>query len=81
MGRVGLAISPQNPDVAYATIELAHRKGGFYRSAHGGETWEKRNDYISGGPAPTTTRSSSRIRITSIATACRSHNSPTCRTT
>ncbi len=52
MGRVGLAISPQNPDVVYATIELAHRKGGFYRSADGGERWEKRNDYLSGGTGP-----------------------------
>ena len=52
MGRIGLAISPQNPDVVYATIELAWRQGGFYRSADGGETWEKRNDYISGGTGP-----------------------------
>ena len=52
MGRIGLAISPQNPDVVYATIELAWRKGGFYRSADGGETWEKMNDYISGGTGP-----------------------------
>ena len=52
MGKVGLAISPQDPDVVYATIELAHRKGGFYRSANGGESWEKMNDYISGGTGP-----------------------------
>jgi photosystem II stability/assembly factor-like uncharacterized protein len=52
MGRIGLAVSPQDSDVVYATIELAWRKGGFYRSADGGETWEKRNDYISGGTGP-----------------------------
>jgi photosystem II stability/assembly factor-like uncharacterized protein len=52
MGRIGLAISPQNPDVVYATIELAHRNGGFYRSADRGATWEKRNDYHSGGTGP-----------------------------
>jgi photosystem II stability/assembly factor-like uncharacterized protein len=52
MGKVGFAVSPQNPDVVYATIELAHRKGGFYRSDNGGESWEKRNDYISGGTGP-----------------------------
>ena len=52
MGKIGFAISPQQPDVVYATIELAHRKGGFYRSADGGESWEKRNDYISGGTGP-----------------------------
>ncbi len=52
MGKIGLAISPQHPDVVYATIELAHRLGGFYRSADGGESWEKRSDYLSGGTGP-----------------------------
>jgi photosystem II stability/assembly factor-like uncharacterized protein len=52
MGKIGLAISPQKPDVIYATIELAHRKGGFFRSTDGGETWEKRSDYVSGGTGP-----------------------------
>ena len=28
MGKIGLAISPQNPDVIYAAIELERRKGG-----------------------------------------------------
>ena len=52
MGKVGFAVSPQNPDVVYATIELAHKKGGFYRSENGGESWEKQNDYLSGGTGP-----------------------------
>ncbi|HET6563953.1 MAG TPA: hypothetical protein VFG52_00965 [Xanthomonadales bacterium] len=52
MGKIGLAISPQDPDVVYATIELGNRKGGFWRSADGGETWEKRSDYLSGGTGP-----------------------------
>ncbi|MGK2856214.1 MAG: VPS10 domain-containing protein [Thermoanaerobaculia bacterium] len=52
MGKIGLAISPQRPDVVYATIELAHHKGNFYRSEDGGESWEKRADYISGGTGP-----------------------------
>jgi len=52
MGKTGLAISPQNPDVVYATIELANRSGGFWRSEDGGATWEKRNDYLSGGTGP-----------------------------
>ncbi|MCH8335515.1 MAG: glycosyl hydrolase [Proteobacteria bacterium] len=51
-GKIGLAISPQNPDVVYATIELAHREGGFFRSEDGGESWEKQNDYLSGGTGP-----------------------------
>ena len=52
MGKIGLAISPQRPEVVYATIELADRKGGFYRSGDAGESWEKRNDYLSGGTGP-----------------------------
>ena len=52
MGKIGLAISPFDSDVVYATVELAHREGGFYRSADGGASWEKRNDYISGGTGP-----------------------------
>lgn len=51
-GKIGLAISPLNPDVVYATVELAHREGGFYRSVDGGGSWEKRNDYISGATGP-----------------------------
>ncbi|MDH3403505.1 MAG: glycosyl hydrolase [Acidobacteriota bacterium] len=52
MGKIGLAYSPQNPDVVYATIELAHGAGGFYRSTDGGESWEKRSDFVSGGTGP-----------------------------
>ena len=52
MGKIGLAISPQNPDVVYATVELAYREGGFWRSEDRGETWEKRNDYVSGATGP-----------------------------
>jgi len=52
MGKIGLAISPQNPDVVYATIELTRQKGGFYRSANGGGSWKKTSDYFSGGTGP-----------------------------
>lgn len=51
-GKMGFAISPQQPDVVYATIELANRSGGFWRSEDGGESWEKKNDYLSGGTGP-----------------------------
>ena len=52
MGKTGFAISHQDPDVLYATIELANREGGFWRSADGGETWEKKNEYLSSGTGP-----------------------------
>ncbi|MGK2927359.1 MAG: hypothetical protein ACSLE2_17220, partial [Lysobacterales bacterium] len=52
MGKIGLAISPIDPDVVYATIELGRRTGGFWRSADGGESWEKRSDYLSGATGP-----------------------------
>ncbi len=41
MGKIGLARSPQDPDVLYAVIELANRTGGVWRSADGGESWVK----------------------------------------
>jgi photosystem II stability/assembly factor-like uncharacterized protein len=52
MGRIGLAVSPFDSQVVYATIEQPHREGGFYRSDDGGESWAKQNDYLSGGTGP-----------------------------
>ncbi len=52
MGKIGLAYSPIDPDVVYATIELGKREGGFYRSTDGGESWQKRSDFVSGGTGP-----------------------------
>ncbi len=51
-GKIGLAVSPVNPDVVYATIELAQRTGGFWRSLDGGESWEKRSDEVYSGTGP-----------------------------
>src|SRR5207249_1412087 len=48
LGRIGLAISPVNPDVLYANVEAANGKGGIYRSTDNGVTWEKRSDYNQG---------------------------------
>ena len=52
MGKIGLAISPMQPDVIYAAIELDRKKGGVYRSANAGESWEKMSDTVSGGTGP-----------------------------
>jgi len=49
-GRIGLAISPADPDVVYAIVEAARDEGGFFRSSDRGETWEKRSKYVSGSP-------------------------------
>jgi photosystem II stability/assembly factor-like uncharacterized protein len=49
IGRIGLAISPVNPDFVYAIVEAAGDTGGFFRSTDRGETWEKRSGYSSSG--------------------------------
>jgi photosystem II stability/assembly factor-like uncharacterized protein len=49
-GRIGLAISPVDPDVLYAWIEATGDKGGFFRSGNGGESWEKKSGYVSSSP-------------------------------
>ena len=50
VGRIGLAISPANPDVIYAIVEAEGDTGGFFRSLNRGATWEKRNKYMSRSP-------------------------------
>ena len=52
MGKIGLAVTPADPSLVYATIEAGEEERGFYRSRDRGESWEKRNGYISGGTGP-----------------------------
>ena len=52
MGKIGLAVTPADPEIVYATIEAQDEEKGFYRSSDQGESWEKRNSYISGGTGP-----------------------------
>ncbi len=55
IGRIGLALSPQNPDVLYAILEAEAGAdpesdgGGLYRSTNRGESWEKRGDHSTSG--------------------------------
>jgi photosystem II stability/assembly factor-like uncharacterized protein len=49
MGRIGLALSPQNPDVVYAIVEAEADQGGFFRSTDRGESWEKRSGHSTSG--------------------------------
>ncbi|HET9528839.1 MAG TPA: glycosyl hydrolase, partial [Blastocatellia bacterium] len=47
LGRIGLAISPVDSNVLYATIEAADRRGGIFRSTDRGASWERRNPFDS----------------------------------
>ncbi len=48
-GRIGLAISPVNPDVVYAIVEASQGKGGFFKSTNRGESWNKQSSYATSG--------------------------------
>ncbi|MDX1476871.1 MAG: glycosyl hydrolase [Saprospiraceae bacterium] len=49
LGRIGMAISPANPEVIYAIVEAAQGKSGFYRSTNRGASWEKRGGFVTSG--------------------------------
>lgn len=49
LGRIGLAISPVNPDVLFAVVEANDDKGGVYRSTDQGASWEKRGGTFTSG--------------------------------
>jgi len=48
IGRIGLAISPANPEYIYAIIEAAKDEG-FYRTTTRGAKWEKMSNHQTGG--------------------------------
>ena len=52
MGKIGIAVTPADPNIVYATIEADAQEKGFYRSTNKGESWEHRNGYTSGGTGP-----------------------------
>ena len=52
LGKIGLVLSPQNPDVVYAAIETQLKEGGLWRSEDRGASWTKMSDKIAGGTGP-----------------------------
>jgi len=51
-GKIGLAISPQNPDYVYAAIELIRREGAVYTTTDKGASWSKMSNAVSGATGP-----------------------------
>lgn len=49
LGRIGLAISPANPEYIYAIVEAANGKGGFFKSTNRGASWEKQSGFSTSG--------------------------------
>ena len=43
-GKIGFTLSPQKPDVLYASIELEKRNGAVYKSEDRGSSWKKMSD-------------------------------------
>ena len=50
VGRIALALSPQNPDIVYASITAQGTHSGFFRSADRGETWVKQSNWNTNDP-------------------------------
>jgi photosystem II stability/assembly factor-like uncharacterized protein len=48
-GRIGMDISPSNPDYLYALIEAENDQQGLYFSNNRGESWKKVNKYVTSG--------------------------------
>ncbi|MCB9259036.1 MAG: glycosyl hydrolase [Ignavibacteriales bacterium] len=51
-GKIGIAISPQKPDVIYTAIELDRRTGGVFKSEDRGASWKKMSETVSGATGP-----------------------------
>ena len=50
IGRIGLAISPEKPDVIYAQVTAAGKEGGLFRSEDSGETWIRAGTFVASVP-------------------------------
>ena len=52
VGKIGLALSPQNSNVIYAAIEEERRTGGVYKSDDSGMNWNKQSDAVASATGP-----------------------------
>jgi photosystem II stability/assembly factor-like uncharacterized protein len=50
VGRIGMAISPVNPDYVYAIVEATEKDKGFYRSTDRGASWTKQGSNNASAP-------------------------------
>ncbi|MFG0320226.1 MAG: WD40/YVTN/BNR-like repeat-containing protein, partial [Planctomycetota bacterium JB042] len=50
LGRIGMDLSPADPDVIYAIVEAAEGKVGIYRSTNRGASWSKSSSYMASSP-------------------------------
>ncbi len=48
-GRIGLCISPADPEVMYAVLDAVRDEGGVFRSTDRGRSWQKRSGHTPGG--------------------------------
>lgn len=49
LGRIGLAISPADPEILYAMVEASQGESGFYKSTNRGASWEKQGSHVTSG--------------------------------
>lgn len=49
IGRIGLGISPADPENLYAMVEATADKGGFFKSTDRGASWQKQSGHVTSG--------------------------------
>jgi len=49
LGRIGIDLSPVNPDYVFAVVDAGDKKGGIYRSTDRGASWAKMSDSYTSG--------------------------------
>ena len=48
-GRIGMDISPANPEILYAVVEAKRGQAGFFKSTNRGASWQKMSDAVTSG--------------------------------